>query len=173
MHIAPSTRDRCSTWSKALRSVAIFSVRVVTAVRPPGLKKKVELVVRKASGSTGTWAEGSWSVSSMNSYRLLGKASRECTTGYNFHPVLNSVCCSTRSVSEVLRSISNSARRTRTPFQTSVSGHPTLTWFSFYCGSSRTTNWELHLSCILQMLPWRFCYDRQNSAGYTALSFGR
>lgn len=32
--------------------------------------------------------------------------------------------------------------------------------------ASRTANWDLHLSCVLEMLPWCFAYDRLNYARY-------
>ncbi len=32
--------------------------------------------------------------------------------------------------------------------------------------TSRTGNWELYLSCIEEVLPWAFAYDRQNYARY-------
>ena len=32
--------------------------------------------------------------------------------------------------------------------------------------ASREGNWELHLSCVCQMFPWRFSYDGINYARY-------
>ena len=32
--------------------------------------------------------------------------------------------------------------------------------------ASRTGSWELYLSCIEEVIPWAFAYDRQNYARY-------
>ena len=32
--------------------------------------------------------------------------------------------------------------------------------------ATRTRNWKLYLSCIEEIIPWCFAYDRQNYARY-------
>eukprot|EP00117_Sycon_ciliatum_P032178 scpid89334/ scgid25014/ len=35
--------------------------------------------------------------------------------------------------------------------------------------SSSVANWPLHLSCLLEIIPWCFAYDRHNDARYLSL----